>query len=229
MYFWEADELSIKDLFTNGWDVFLKDALGCRVLLIIIVPNIIISWLGLFSKVLVLPVFMFYCLLVPYMINQVLLSKNNYSNMITTFLKDFWSRFLFFLIAVMVVYGGTLLCLQWSVDYFASTYVPATNVDLISSALRAMTMSVISVPFFFMAFSVAIKNMGVLKAFCYSVVLVKRYWQKVFLIEAILVIPLLLPIFAPVLSSYVSEVIAVYLLMVLIIQFCNLDYLENRS
>lgn len=227
MYFWEADELSIKDLFITGWDVFLKDELGCKVLLIIIVPNIIISWLGLFSEVLVLPMFLFYCLLVPYIIHQVLRGKDNYSNMITTFIKDFWSRFLFFLIAVMVVYGGTLLCLQLSVDYFTSTYVPTTNVDLISSVFRTMTMSVISVPFFFMVFSVAIKNMGVVKAFCYSTVLVKRHWRKVSLVEAILVAPLLLPVFAPDLSSYVGVVIAVYLLMVLIIQFCNLDYLEN--
>ena len=90
-------------------------------------------------------------------------------------------------------------------------------------------MPVILVPLFFMAFSITIKNMEVLKAFCYSIVLVKRHWQKVFLIEVLLVPPLLLPIFAPDLSSYVGEVIAVYLFMILIIQFCNFDYLENRS
>lgn len=228
MCFWETDELSIKALFANGWNIFLKDALGFKILLLILVPDLISFWLGLFNIILSFFELLFYCLLVPYMIYQTLIGKEIFLSMILTFFKEFWSRSLFFSIVTLVMHGGILLSLQLIVDYLASKCVPDIHVALISNVFRVMTMPVILVPFFFMAFSIAIKNMEVLKAFSYSIILVRRHWKRVLLIETLFVPPLLLPIFVPVLSFYIGEVIAVYLFMVLIIQFCNLDYLENR-
>jgi len=244
--FWEVDELNSKDLLTYGWDIFFRDSVGFRLFIFTILYDQVLDYgvnvfwseafgfkaqlsnhfstkvipvVGLMGSILA---FISYSVIYSFVIHQALIGKTKYTDLIGV-LKNSWRKLLLFSLATALIFGFVSACFAMALGYVITNHI-------LFNAFATVVISLTVISLSFTVFSFTIKSMGLLKSCHYSLILTKKYWHKTLWYQLVITVILLISIVKPpYFFLFFMGLLFIYVDIVLLIQFHNIDYIEKRQ